>query len=124
MMTCERTNITIKLYYSNKMPRYKKDITPEELALKHEESKRKNQISQSRAKAKYRYNADGSVTEEYRATQRRYYEKNKQKINARRAERSRIVRQQKKEEREMLMRFYEANKDRHEEFFKESVPVN
>lgn len=119
MMTCVVNDITINLYSNNKM-RYKKDITAEELAEKKAESARKNKISQNNATARWRHNPDGSVRQQYREAQRRYYERNKERINARRAERNRIVKQQKKEEREMLMRFYESNQDRHEEFFEES----
>ena len=56
------------------MPRHRKDITEEELAIFKAESERKRRISLAKAKAKYQR------TEKGKAGARKYYEKNRDQL--------------------------------------------
>ena len=92
------------------MPRHKKDITPEELAAFQAESKRKNKISQKRAKAKY------GKTEPAKEAQREYYKKNKEQLNAYASQRRRERVAAHKKEFENLSLFFNTYKTQHPEF--------
>ena len=89
------------------MPRHRKDISPEELAAFQAETKRKNKISQKRAKAKY------GKTEPAKENQRQYYKKNKAALNAYASQRRRERVAAHKKEFEKLSAFFETYKDQH-----------
>ena len=95
------------------MARYPKNTSPEELARLKAETVIRTKESNRRAKQKYNQTAGA------RASKRKYYENNKQKLNEYSTIRRRERTKENKENFEMLQRFFEAYPEKHNEFFEE-----
>ena len=94
------------------MARYPKDISDEELKIRKEQSKIRLRETQKKAKQKY------NSSEKGRACTRKYYEKNREKIIETNTIRRRERMSEKKQQLDMLERFFFTHVDEHDDFFR------